>query len=336
MDLESYLTPCKYGSPLIGPSGISGQFDYLSVDCPFVFYHQDRWHMLYVGFDGVGYQTALATSDDLLHWQLKGQILTRKSINSNRWDSAGIAGTWILKVSNQINDLPSIKKVDGKYWLVYHAYPLIGYEVGAAEIGLAWTEDDDLLDWHCLDQPVYSWRDGDAWESGGLYKVCLLYEDNQYHIFYNAKNVTYGAWIEQTGHAVSDNLLQWVRVPNNPVLSVDQNPLGWSSKFRSDPAVFRDGDCWLMFFFGFDGLHAQEGIAWSRDGRKWSINPKPIIRYGTPGEIDEIHAHKPSVVRWNGILYHFYNAVRMPKPCDAIYGIHKEFRCLTVATSEPV
>ncbi len=41
-----------------------------------------------------------------------------------------------------------IKKVEGKYWLIYHSYPGNGYEEGAAEIGMAWSEDETLREWH--------------------------------------------------------------------------------------------------------------------------------------------------------------------------------------------
>ena len=334
--MEKYLTPYKYGKPVIGPSGKDGTFDYLAVDCPFVFYHQDQWHMMYVGFDGTGYQTALSVSVNLLDWKFKGLILPRQNLQSGRWDAVGAAGTWILKTTNRLDDLPTLKKVDGKYWLIYHSYPNAGYEEGAAEIGLAWTEDDDLLDWHCLEQPIYSWRDGDDWEKGGLYKACLIEEAGQYHLYYNAKNETYGHWIEQIGHAVSPDLYQWKRDSGNPVVPVDSDPEGWCSHFRSDPGVYRDGDIWLMFFFGLGKRHAQDGIAWSDDLYSWKIYPDPIIRYGNPGELDEIHAHKPSAVRWNGVLYHFYCAVRKPQKGDIVEGIHNEFRCLTVATSEPL
>lgn len=44
--------------------------------------------MLYTGLDGKGYQSALAVSDDLLHWQHKGIILKRRE-NTDRWDRMG-------------------------------------------------------------------------------------------------------------------------------------------------------------------------------------------------------------------------------------------------------
>ena len=71
--------------------------------------------MLYTGFDGQGYQSALAVSDDLIHWTHKGVILKR-DLDSGRWDRVGGAATWMIKESDGLEDLPRLRKVDGKYW----------------------------------------------------------------------------------------------------------------------------------------------------------------------------------------------------------------------------
>ncbi len=130
MNIRPYLTPYKYGHPVLVGSGVPGSFDYHAVDCPFVFRHRDRFYMMYVGFDGVGYQTALATSEDLLRWEHLSTILDRDE--GSRWDSRNIAGTWILR-ENDLHKAPTLKKWQGKYWLTYHSYPGDGYEAGAQE-----------------------------------------------------------------------------------------------------------------------------------------------------------------------------------------------------------
>ena len=156
--IQKYLTPYRYPEPILQGSGEKGAFDERAVDIPFVFWHGGRFHMLYTGFDGQGYQSALAVSDDLIHWTHKGVILKR-DLDSGRWDRVGGAATWMIKESDGLEDLPRLRKVDGKYWLVYHSYPGTGYESGPAEIGLAWTQDEELLDWHFPEKPCFSWRD---------------------------------------------------------------------------------------------------------------------------------------------------------------------------------
>ena len=77
LELEQYLTPHKLGEPVLAGSGVEGDFDALAVDCPFVFEHTGAFHMMFIGFDGKGYQTGLARSMDLIHWDKLGVILAR-------------------------------------------------------------------------------------------------------------------------------------------------------------------------------------------------------------------------------------------------------------------
>ncbi|MDG0792351.1 hypothetical protein OMP38_16855 [Cohnella ginsengisoli] len=104
MDFAAWRTDYKWGAPLIAASGLPGRFDSHGVDCPFVFYHRGRYMMTYVGFDGWGYQTGLAESDDLIHWRSLGTILCRGE--GSEWERVGAAGTWLLKATNDLSELP--------------------------------------------------------------------------------------------------------------------------------------------------------------------------------------------------------------------------------------
>lgn len=329
MQIEPYLTPYKLGRPVLTGSGIPGQFDERAVDCPFVFQHNGKFYMMYVGFDGKGYQTALATSADLIRWEPLGVILRRDE--GSGWDDKNIAGTWILK-ENRIDAPPLLKKWKGKYWLVYHAYPEFGYEEGSAKIGLAWTEDESLLTWNRLPEPIMTPEEGADWEQGGLYKECLVEHEGAFYLFYNAKNTNKGRWIEQTGVAFSEDLKTWRRYEQNPVLRV--TPDAWDSGFVSDPCVLEDNGRWVMYYFGFNYKQAQEGIALSEDLLHWDKYPEPILLVGEEGSIDATFAHKPSVITHDGVLYHFYCSCRPYKEGDPtkIYG--KEFRTISVAASK--
>lgn len=329
--IQNYLTPYKYKDPVLVGSGKPGAFDEKSVDIPFVFRHNGQFYMLYTGYDGIGYQSALATSDDLLHWTHKGIILAREP-ESDRWDKVGGSATWMIKKSDNFYDTPELLKVDGKYWFVYHSYPNSGYEDGPAEISLAWSTDEELLEWHRLDKPVFSWRDGGEWERGGLYKAGIIRDKDTWYLFYNAKN-TDARWIEQTGMARSTDLMNWERCDKNPILKV--GPKAWDSRFLSDPYILRDGDIWVNYYFGLGPGHAQEGLALSANLEDWEKVEEPIIPHGEPGSNDSGHAHKASIVYWNGILYHFYCATRPYREGDPT-KIWEEFRTICVATSKPL
>ena len=335
--IRKYLTPFRCPRPVLHGSGEDGAFDQMAVDIPFVFMHNGLFHMLYTGFDGKGYQSALAVSRDLLHWTHKGVILKRH-MDSGRWDRIGGAATWMIKESDSLWDVPRLRKVDGRYWLVYHSYPGTGYESGPAEIGLAWCEDEELLAWHFPEKPVFSWKDGEEWEAGGLYKACIIENQGTWYMFYNAKDKE-ERWTEQTGMAFSEDLVHWTRCTDNPVLRVDRT--AWDERFVSDPCIVKDGSLWINYYFGYgkiyeDGhTHAQEGLALSTDLIRWEKVREPILPTGAPGSIDSGHAHKASVVYYEGVLYHFYCATRPWTEGDPTQA-YGEYRTICVAASEPV
>lgn len=326
--VQKYVTPYKWEKPVLTGSGLSGAFDEKAVDIPFVFWHRGQYHMMYTGFDGISYQSALAVSDDLIHWSFKGMVTERRS-DSSRWDRTGAAGTWLIKESDNLQDMPKLRKIDGKYWMVYHSYPQTGYEEGPAELGLAWTEDEELLDWNFPEQPFFSWKDGADWERGGLYKACIVQKDGRWHLFYNAKNQE-SKWIEQTGLAVSEDLVHWERIGREPVLKAE--PGTWDWRFVSDPCILRDGDLWLDFYFGFDGDHAREGLAVSKDLIHWEKVERPILECGPEYSYDSRHAHKASVFMAEGTLYHFYCGVRPWQEGDPT-SVYDEFRTIMAASS---
>ena len=333
--VQPYLTPYRYSKPVLVGSGVKGAFDEQAVDIPFVFRHGGEWRMMYVGFDGQGYQTAMARSGDLLNWEPMGVILPR-SAEGGCWDSIGQAGTWMIKECDNLHSTPKLKKIDGKYWMVYHSYPGEGYESGAAEIGLAFCDDESLMKWTPLEKPVFSWREGADWERGGLYKACIIQGgvsgiSAKYLMFYNAKTMDV-PWIEETGVAFSEDLFNWKRYDGNPVLRVDEGR--WDRRFVSDPYIVRDGDWWLNFYFGLGPGHAQEGLAFSRDLLNWEKVDAPILAHGEAGSLDSGHAHKASILWHEGRLYHFYCATRPWEQTDPT-KIYNEFRTIAVASNKP-
>lgn len=330
MNISHLIPAYKYGKPVLTASGVEGSFDARAVDVPTVFTHNGRYHMFYVGFDGKGYQTALARSDDLINWTCAGVILKRGG--NREWDRVGMAATAILMDKDLYGGNHPVK-YNGKYWLMYHSYPGFGYESGSAEVGLAWTEDEELLDWHFYGGPVFSWKDGAEWERGGLYKTDLVEANGRFYLFYNAKNPG-GNWTEQIGMAESDDLIHWRRPFDHPVLPV--TPGAWDSRFASDPQVVYDRyeKQWVMFYYGLGNLSACNGVAVSTNLYDWEKFPSPILTIGGAGTIDSKYAHKPYVICAGGELYHFYCACR-PHMDGDIADNGGEFRCISVAKNKP-
>ena len=86
---NDYITPYKYCSPILAPSGEEGAFDRFGVDNMRICWHNGKFYCFYIGFDGKGYRTAVAVSEDLLHWEKKGVILDAGS--GREWDNSGRA-----------------------------------------------------------------------------------------------------------------------------------------------------------------------------------------------------------------------------------------------------
>lgn len=332
-EFYDYLTPYKYGKPILSPSGKEGAFDRYGVDNMRICRHNGKFYCFYIGFDGSGYRTALATSDDLLHWEKKGVVLDAGS--GRPWDTNGRAISCLLCDIDLYGNRELIKH-DGKYWMFYHAYPGVGYEVGAAANGLAWSTDENLLEWHCEPEPVFEKGEKGCWDGDGMYSVWIVPKKDEFYLYYNGRKDQRVGWHEQVGMAFSDSLKNWTRYEGNPVLRVTPNH--WDSMFSCGQHVLYDSKnkCWVMFYCGFDWEHAQEGVAVSENMFDWRKYEKPIITNGELGSIDSTHAHKPCIIYDNGILYHFYCAVR---PTENEYEkkiFGNEYRCLTVATSKPL
>ena len=248
--LSQVRTPKKSGRLVVSPSYQKGQFDSQAVDCPFLFSHEDHFYMTFVGWDGIGYRTGLAWSDDLENWHKGGRMRGRRMppssaliLDRGRPGSVteyNAAMTCILR-DNELYGPATLKTVDGRFVGTYHAYPRPGYESGPAVIGLCFS--DDLRTWEVTD-PILEPDPGCSWEAGGLYKAWLMeqggwvHPNGTYCVFYNAKNRADWPWVEQTGMATSTDLVHWARHPDNPVLCVGA-PGQFDDLFASDPCVLR-------------------------------------------------------------------------------------------------
>ena len=342
-----YRTPYKFPELVLKATGNKQDFDGLTVDDPIIFRANNRFHMLYIGYDGTGYQTGLASSADLVHW-------TRTALVGPRDPNSGFT-KYNLAISSILRDKNlhgggEALKVNGQYLAAWNAYPSAGYEEGAAVIGLATSRN--LLHWTLTDPVLYP-ADGESWEHGGLYRPDLLLDKGTYYLYYNAKTDTLpksegGGWHEQTGVATSTDLKRWTRYAGNPILRNGprgsatwpaSNPLhdqtppttdARDSRFASNPYVVKNGSEYAMFYFGFGYQRpgrACEMLAVGSDPLHFTKQSEILIDTGLPGSIDETFAHKPSVIYHEGSLYHFYCAVSGKYP--------NEVRGIGVARSRP-
>jgi len=303
---------------------IPGFEGFHSTDCPCVYQlpgQPGRWYMSFIAFNGQGYNSFVAESDDLIHWGTPR--LAMGFGPENEFDNGGCVVGAYLYESYDVKAPRILKKLDGKFWTLYGCYPRQGgYELRPGYEGVA-VSDDGLAWRRAKDTWILSVheRDRGEWEQDCIYQPWLVEHNGLYYNFYNAAN----GGIEQSGVAFSNDLLNWVRYPLNPVVRV--RPGGWDEQFASDPKVFRDGDHWVMLYFGVGKGGAHIMAAFSRDLIHWVADPEPLYRAGGhPGGLDSQYAHKISLVHnpANDTLYLYYCATGA------------RGRCIGLLTSRPM
>ena len=290
---------------IIPPSPDDG-LDFDMTDCPLVWRHGDEWRMFYTGFDGRGYQTGLAVSRDLVHWEPKGLVMGFGK--EGAFDHGGVAFCALLFDSYDIKAPRTLKKWNGRYWALYSCYPKQGgYEIRPGYEGAASSEDGETWRRASETEPILSVNGAAEWEKDCIYAPWLLEHSGKFWNFYNAANGS----IEQMGIVTSTDMLHWTRYAGNPVVR-NGPPGSYDAQFCSDGKVFRDGDHWVMFYFGVGRGGAHIMAAFSRDLHHWTSHPEPLYKAGgNPSGLDKTYAHKISLVynHPNDTYYMFYCAV---------------------------
>ena len=342
---QEVRTPYKYGM-VVAPTD-----NYHKIDCPTVFQQDGKWYMTYVvyngkeGLDGRGYETWLAESDDLLHWQTKGRLLSYKDegwdMNQRGGFPALIDWTW--------GGSYNITKYKKNYWMTYIGGHGTGYEAvrEPLNIGLAWTSSDitQAHEWQSDDKPLISIDDKDAqwWEKLTEYKSTIYSltpgpspkgegsglpkELHKYRfiMYYNAGGVNpmNNLKAERIGIALSNDLKKWKRYEDNPVFA---NEVG--GIITGDAQIAKMGKHYVMFYFkAYDPsrkYNAFNTFAVSRDLIHWQRWEGEDLIWPTK-PYDEMFAHKSYVVKHDGVVYHFYCAVN-----------NDQQRGIAVATSVPM
>ncbi len=249
--------------------------------------------MSFIGFNGQGYNSFVVESTDLVHWS--NARLAMGFGPEGEFDFGGRVIGAHLYESYDIRAPRFLKRRDDHFWTLYGCYAKQGgYEIDPGYEGVARSVDG--LHWQrAHDSYILSVHDDDArdWEKSCIYQPWLVEHDGVFYNFYNAKRMP--EWIEQMGGATSTNLIEWRRFDRNPIVQV--RPGGYDEKFCSDGKVFRDGDHWVMFYFGVGRGGAHIMAAFSRDLQNWTAHPEPLYcAGGHPGGLDKTYAHKISLV----------------------------------------
>lgn len=305
---EEIKTPYKYGLVLAPDS------DSLKIDCPTIFRENDHWYMTYFIYDGRGYETWLAESEDLLQWNVLGTVLSFS--DSTDWDEnqkAGYPGLQDLTWGGSYE----LHTYDGKYWMPYFGGSSRGYESGLLSAGMAYTDQSPttLHEWQRLEEPIFMATDSDArwWENSTIYKTWVMEDKEEltgypFVMYFNARgdsiNPARGA--ERIGMAVSRNMVDWERFGEEPLINHHKGISG-------DAVLQKIEDIWVMFYFGAFWPTRKDHLAFNRFACSYDLvnwtewEGEDLIAPSEP--YDDMFAHKSCVLKYDGVVYHFYCAV---------------------------
>jgi predicted GH43/DUF377 family glycosyl hydrolase len=317
---QQVKTPFKYGLVMVPAD------DSKKMDCPSIFRKNGKWYMVYIVYDGRGYETWLADSDDLLHWNNKGKMMSF-SDTATTWDANQKAG-YIALQDHQWGGSYEWQSFNGKHWMSYIGGGTKGYEKGLLSAGIAFTEKEitKAHEWTRLQQPVLMATDSNAgwWENNTIYKSSVLYDQTKttgypFVMYYNAKgdSLRPARGKERIGMAVSDDMIHWKRYLKDPVLDHYTGITG-------DAVTQRINNVWVMFYFGAFWKNRPDAFnrfACSYDLVHWTDWQGEDLIHSS-ATYDDRFAHKSFVISHNGIVYHFYCAVNK-----------KDQRGIAVATS---
>jgi len=317
-------TPYKYGLVMV-PTDNS-----YKMDCPSVFRKDGKWYMTYLIYDGRGYETWLAESDNLLDWKYLGKVMSF-SENEKHWDVNQKAG-YISLQDPTWGGSYEWEKFDDKYWMSYFGGDSKGYEAGVLSIGMAYTKEAPTKphEFQRLENPVLTPKDKDAkwWDNSTMYKNSVIRDKDKltghnFIMYYNARgdsiNPAKGA--ERIAMAVSNDMKEWKRYGDKPLINHHKGISG-------DAYIQRINDTWVMFYFGAFWTGWNQGafnrFAVSNDLVNWTDwKGDDLIKSSEP--YDNMFAHKSFVVKHDGVVYHFYCAVNKA-----------EQRGIAVATSKDI
>lgn len=298
---EEVKTPYKYGMVMEGADKDK------KTDCPTIVRKGGMWYMYYFVYDGRGYETWLAKSKDLLHWDNLGRVLSFS--DENDWD-CNQKGGYIALPDYKWDGSYKLNKYDGKYWISYFGSNTTGYEQGDLAIGMAYTTGNPYVahEWDRLPSPVLTPKDADVswWDNKKLYKNSIIRDEkrltgHEFVMYYNACGP-----YEAIGMATSDDMVHWKRYGTEPLLDHGKYITG-------DAYIQKIGDVYVMFYFGCGWNPNKKVLAWntfacSYDLIHWTDwKGEELIKSSEP--YDKKFAHKSCVVKWKGVVYHFYCAV---------------------------
>lgn len=166
-----------------------------------------------------------------------------------------------------------------------------------------WTPD--------IGAPIFTSKDGAAWEAEGVYHPSVLRRGADILMYYTGKDAK---GVFRIGRARSTDGIQFKRDSSVPSVELGA-PGAWDSGGVDQPSVIHDGHRFVMLYRGwssnpgFTDTHSQIGLATSDDGSAWTkSSSNPILRWGSVDAWDEHGLLAPRLWLENGVYHVNFSA----------------------------
>jgi predicted GH43/DUF377 family glycosyl hydrolase len=238
---------------------------------------------LYSVFDGRAWQTALATTEDGLHWTPRGIVL---SPDPRTWE-----GSYIAANGSLLGDL---------YW--YEAGPKERKHIGLARRQSQWVKEPG---------PVLDYGPVASFDERAVADPYVIRIDPYFYMYYLGQD---RAIRQSIGVARSTDGVHWEKLRSNPVLALDLD----REAGLGEPAVWQsDGFYWMLFTIrNFDETR-ELGLARSTDGVHWT---RLAVKYTGDQPWNSKVLCDPSVAVENGVIKVWFGGGDVASPDENLHG----------------
>ncbi|MFH2142758.1 MAG: hypothetical protein ABIJ97_10065 [Bacteroidota bacterium] len=240
----------KYNSNPVIDVGGAGQWDGQWLDTPEILWDGTEYKLYYYGdstYDQGQSNTAigLAISQDGINWTKQGKVLQRGALGD--WDGK------FIESPAAYYDTSS-----GLYALLYTGIDTVGF----GKIGL--TVSSDGYNWiKYPTNPVFSVGNFPAWNDIAVGVPALIETNGVFEMWFCGVSNQDQYDSARVGYAVSQNGVDWIEYPGNPVLYAD---LGKSASF------------WAI------------DVVWDNSANEYKLYYEDFMLYGNPSDPDTVNA----------------------------------------------
>lgn len=228
-------------------------------------------YYLFYRIGGGGDEIALATSEDGVNWTGNGTVIGQGA--GDAWDN-----NYVIS--------PAHLHHDGRHHVFYE-----GNDGHISRIGWASAEQIEGPYRKSPDNPVLVPE-----QAGGFEDVLVgtpavsRHDDSTMYLYYHGWDTEH----DRLAVAKSENLVEWEKSPNNPIIDV-RSGTWFGSKIAPSDVLRREGTDYVLIE-GDDGQHWRTGIALAEDPFDdiRLVDYNPILNLGESGSFDDTHAHTPS------------------------------------------